>query len=743
MAQVKAHTRSLNPLTWRRPSDAAMAELEPVLGALRKHHGRSDARLVQRAYEFAREAHQDQIRESGEAFISHPLSVARILAESGFDPVTVSAALLHDVVEDTVVELEQLREEFGEEIAALVDGVTKLDRLQFHTREAQQAATLRKMIVAMASDIRVLVIKIADRLHNMRTLDALSVERRRRIAQETLDIYAPLAHRLGMQEFKSELEDLAFEVLHPKRYEEIAALVAKRAPEREEYTRTVVFEAKACLEKARIPAEVAGRSKHLYSIYEKMVLGGRDFDDIYDLVGIRLIVPTVRDCYAALGVIHSLWPPVPGRFKDYIAMPKFNLYQSLHTTVAGPEGKHVEVQIRTPEMHRVAEYGVAAHWQYKSARREKEKEDDRVWLKSMLEWQQEAHSPSEFLESLKLDLYQDAVYVFTPKGDVIELPKGATPVDFAYAIHTEVGHRCVGARVDGKLVALSTPLRSGSTVEIFTTKDPGAGPSRDWLRFVRTSRARAKIRQYFAREERDDAIESGRNKVLELLRRYGIASWKSIPKEATTHVLKELNYASEDALLAAVGQGHVSARSVAQRLGRRISPPLEEDELVDRLARRKPRSGNGPGIRVEGLADIWVRLARDCNPIPGDEIVGFVTRGRGVSVHRVDCKNLAAMEASSEAGRLVEVEWDRDVAGTATVAVQVEALDRKGLLRDVSDALTSSQVDIVACNSRTGADKIAVLRFEFEMETSQHLDEVLARIRKVPGVFDVYRVLPE
>jgi len=741
MSQPQTHTRSLNPLTWRRPSDAAMAELEPVMRALRKHHGRSEARLVQRAYEFARQAHRDQIRVSGEAFISHPLAVARILAESGFDPTTVSAALLHDVIEDTPVTLDEMRSEFGDEIASLVDGVTKLERLRFHSREAQQAATLRKMIIAMASDIRVLVIKIADRLHNMRTVEVLPVDKKRRIAQETLDIYAPLAHRLGMQEFKSELEDLSFKVLHPKRYEEIAALVAERAPEREKYTQMVVFEAKAWLEKAKIPAEVAGRSKHLYSIYEKMVLGGREFDEIYDLVGIRLIVPTVKDCYGALGVIHSLWPPVPGRFKDYIAMPKFNLYQSLHTTVAGPEGKHVEVQIRTPEMHRVAEYGVAAHWQYKTARREHE--DDRVWLKSMLEWQEEARSPSDFLESLKLDLYQDAVYVFTPKGDVIELPKGATPVDFAYAIHTEVGHRCVGARVDGKLVSLSMPLRSGSTVEIFTTKDPGAGPSRDWLRFVRTSRARAKIRQYFAKEERDDAIESGKVKVLDVLRRYQISSWKGIPRDAIAQVLKELNYSSEDALLAAVGQGHVSARSVAQRIVRRIMPLVEEDELRDKLQRRRSQAHRGPGIRVEGLDDIWVRLAKDCNPIPGDEIVGFVTRGRGVSIHRADCKNLAAMEASAGTGRLVEVEWDHESPGVATVAIQVEALDRKGLLRDVSDALTSGQVNIVACNSRTGPDRIALLRFEFEMETSQHLDEVLARVRKVSGVFDVYRVLPE
>ncbi|MER3454597.1 MAG: GTP pyrophosphokinase [Acidimicrobiia bacterium] len=728
-------------MPWRRPSDAAMAELDPVIRALRKHHGRAEVRLVQKAYEFAREAHQDQFRASGEAYISHPLGVARILAESGFEPHTVAAALLHDVVEDTPVTIEEIKGEFGGEIATLVDGVTKLDRIEFRSREAQQAATLRKMIIAMATDIRVLVIKIADRLHNMRTIKALPIEKMRRVSQETLDIYAPLAHRLGMQEFKSELEDLAFEVLHPKRYEQIAKLVAERAPERDQYTETVVFEAKAWLEKAKIPAEVAGRSKHLYSIYEKMVLGGREFDEIYDLVGIRLIVPTVRDCYAALGVMHSLWAPVPGRFKDYIAMPKFNLYQSLHTTVVGPGGKSVEIQIRTPEMHRIAEYGVAAHWQYKSEKRSREV--DRAWLRSILEWQNEANSPSEFLESLKLDLYQDAVYVFTPKGDVIELPKGATPVDFAYAIHTEVGHRCVGARVDGKLVPLSTPLASGSTVEIFTTKDAAAGPSRDWLRFVRTSRARSKIRQYFAKEERGDAIESGRARIVELLKRNSIQGWKSISSDVVNDVLKELNYADEDTLLAAVGQGHVSAHSVAQRILRKISPAIESDELRDVFKKRRAQRHEGSGVRVEGLDDIWVRLAKDCNPIPGDEIVGFVTRGRGVSVHRANCKNLAAIKEASEPGRIIEVEWDIEHPGMATVALQVEALDRKGLLRDVSDALTASQVDIVACNSRTGPDRIAVLRFEFEMETSKHLDDVVARVRKVAGVFDVYRVLPE
>lgn len=741
MTQTRAHPRVLPSIPWRRPSDAAMAELDPVIKALRKHHGRAEARLVQKAYEFAREAHQDQLRASGEAFISHPLAVARILAESGFEPHAVAAALLHDVVEDTPVGLGEVEANFGDEIAALVDGVTKLDRIEFRSREALQAATFRKMIIAMASDIRVLVIKIADRLHNMRTIEALPVEKMRRVSQETLDIYAPLAHRLGMQEFKSELEDLAFEVLHPKRYEEIAKLVAERAPERDEYMRAVVAEAKAWLDKAKIPADVAGRSKHLYSIYEKMVRGGRAFDEIYDLHGIRLLVPTVKESYAALGIIHSVWAPVPGRFKDYIAMPKFNLYQSLHTTVVGPGGKSVEVQIRTPEMHRIAEYGVAAHWLYKSGKREGE--DDRAWLKSMLEWQEEATSPREFLESLKLDLYQDAVYVFTPKGDVIELPKGATPVDFAYAIHTEVGHRCVGARVDGRLVSLATALNSGSTVEIFTTKDAVSGPSRDWLRFVKTTRARSKIRQYFAKEERGDAIEAGRAKVAELLEKRSIQGWKAIPSEALTSVLRDLNYSDEDALLAAVGQGHVSANSVAQRLARKIQPAIEQDELSDRFKRYRTGTAAGPGVRVEGLDDIWVRLAKDCSPVPGEDIVGFVTRGRGVSVHRSDCKNLTAIQEAAGSGRIVEVEWDSEHPGVATLALQVEALDRKGLLRDVSEALTGAQVDIVACNTRTGADRIAVLRFEFEMETSLYLDEVVARVRKVPGVFDVYRVLPE
>lgn len=745
VSEVREHGRVLGVLPWRRPSDADVAELAPILRSLRQHHGKADAKLVQRAYEVARACHADQFRDSGEAYISHPLGVARLLADRGFDSKAVTAALLHDVVEDSDIEISELRDQFGDEVSELVDGVTKLDRLAFHTREAAQAATLRKMLVAMASDIRVLVIKIADRLHNMTTIEALEEPRRRRIAQETLDIYAPLAHRLGMQEFKAQLEEIAFRVLHPKTFAEIDQLVKERAPEIEKFTADVVAEVRAHLDNARISAEVDGRNKHYYSIYEKMVIDRREFNDIYDLVGIRIIVKSVKDCYGALGAIHAMWPPITGRFKDFIAMPKFNLYQSLHTTVMGPEGKSIEIQIRTDEMHRLAEYGIAAHWQYKDERRGGASSGDKAWLKAMLEWQPEAQSPQDFLESLRVDLYQDSVFVFTPKGDVVELPRGATPIDFAYQIHTEVGHRCTGARVDGRLVQLSTPLESGNTVEVFTSRSPEAGPSRDWIRIARTTKARTKIRQYFIKERREDAIEEGRRRVEDELRRAGIKGGWSEVDDLAADVIAGFNYSGEQAFFAAVGEGHLSARSIAQRVSSLRMPAIESDELIEGELNEKRRpsvSTESPGVIVEGLDDVWVRLARDCNPIPGDSIIGFVTRGRGVSVHRSDCPNFEALSKGSSAGRIVEVEWDPGRESSVVVAVQVEALDRHGLLRDLTAVLASTKVNIVAANTHTGSDRIALMRFEFEMGDATHLAAVLDELRSVDGVFDSYRLVP-
>lgn len=745
MSEVREHGRVRGVLPWRRPSDADLAELAPILRALRQHHGKADAKLVQRAYEVARACHADQFRESGEAYISHPMGVARLLAERGFDSKTVTAALLHDVVEDSEIELDELRDRFGDEVADLVDGVTKLDRLAFHTREAAQAATLRKMLVAMASDIHVLVIKIADRLHNMTTIEALEEPRRRRIAQETLDIYAPLAHRLGMQEFKAQLEEISFKVLHPKAYAEINQLVKERAPEIEKFTSGVVAEVRDHLANAKIAAEVTGRTKHYYSIYEKMVIDRREFNDIYDLVGIRIIVKSIKDCYGALGAIHAIWPPITGRFKDFIAMPKFNLYQSLHTTVMGPEGKSIEIQIRTEEMHRTAEYGIAAHWQYKDERRGGGATADKAWLNAMLEWQPDAQSPQDFLESLKVDLYQDSVFVFTPKGDVVELPRGATPIDFAYQIHTEVGHRCTGARVDGRLVQLSTPLESGNTVEVFTSKAPEAGPSRDWIRIARTTKARSKIRQYFIKERREDAIEEGRRRLDDELRRSGIKEgWHGIA-ELVTELLSSFNYTSEQAFLAAVGEGHLSPRSIAQKVSSIRTPAVEADELIEGelpVKRRASGATDSPNVIVEGLDDVWVRLARDCNPIPGDAIIGFVTRGRGVSVHRSDCPNLEVLTSGAAAGRVVEVEWDPARESPVVVAIQVEALDRHGLLRDLTSVLASTKVNIVSANTHTGRDRIALMRFEFELGDATHLASILDELRRVDGVFDSYRVVP-
>ena len=685
----------------------------------------------------ARSAHAQQVRSSGDPFITHPLAVAEILADLGLDDITIAAALLHDAVEDTHVSLDDLVHEFGDDVATIVDGVTKLDRLQFDSREARQAANMRKMLVAMAKDIRVLLIKLADRLHNMRTIAALPDAKQRRIAQETMDIYAPLAHRLGIQDVKWQLEDLGFAVLHPKRYAEIDQMVAVRAPERELYLRQVVDELELRLTEINIEADVSGRPKHLWSVYEKMVVKGKGFDEINDLVGIRIIVESVKDCYGALGSIHSLWRPVSGRFKDYIAMPKFNLYQSLHTTVVGPQGKPVEVQIRTREMHQRAEYGIAAHWSYKEGRAAAE---DLAWLQRLVDWQHEANDPQEFMESLRVDLEQDEVFLFTPKGDVVTLPAGSTPVDFAYSIHTEVGHRCIGARVNGRLVALDSTLSSGDALEIFTSKVEGAGPSRDWLQYVRTPRAKAKIRQWFSRERREDAIETGREELTKALRREGLPVQRLANSRALAQVAESMNYVDVEALHAAVGEHHVSAKAVAQRIMRELRGGEEQLPTRARRPPRKARRRRQAGVHVEGLDDVMVRLSRCCTPVPGDEIIGFVTRGRGVSVHRADCANAESL--SSQTDRLIEVEWDAQAAGTYVASVQVEALDRPKLLRDVAQAVSDGHVDILGCTTAVSDDRVASFRFDFELADPGHLDSILAAIKRVDSVYEAYRVVP-
>jgi len=722
--------------------DAPGELLEPVLRQFVDHRPGEDIDLIVRAAVVATRSHAGQYRRSGEPFVTHPMAVAAIVAELGLDATTVAAALLHDSVEDSGLSLADIEAEFGAAVAAVVDGVTKLDRLQFDSKEQQQAATIRKMLVAMASDWRVLLIKLADRLHNMRTLAVMPELKQRRTAQETFDVYAPLAHRLGVQQVRWQLEDLAFATLHPKRYAEIEQMVASRAPQREEYLARVLVAVRERLTATGLEAEVTGRPKHLWSIYEKMVVRGKEFDDIHDLVGIRVVVASEKDCWAALGAIHAIWRPVQGRFKDYINTPKFNLYQSLHTTVIGLDGKPIEVQVRTHQMHRRAEYGIAAHWGYK------EKEDaasEVAWMQRIADVEQETSDPIEFLEALKLDLEQDEVYVFTPKGRVIALPARATPVDFAYAIHTEVGHRCIGARVNGRLVPLDTRLASADTVEIFTSKSQTAGPSRDWLKIVASSRARNKIRQWFSRERREDAIEAGREELAKAIRREGMPLHKVVSSSALVQVVHSLNLTDVDALYASIGESQISAQSVVQRLARELRGG--ETEQLPTTATRGVR---GPSVRgrrsvagvyVEGLDDVMVHLARCCTPVPGDQIVGFVTQGRGVSVHRADCANAAALSRRSQE-RLIEVEWDRGGEGVFLATLEVLAFDRSRLLADVSRVVSEHHLNIVAARTATTPDRVSRMAFDVELADPTHLQSLIASLKHLDGVFDAYRQLP-
>jgi GTP pyrophosphokinase len=733
-------------LPWRRNERPPADEVAPLLGAYRARHPKAPTTLITRAYLASAEAHRGQSRRSGEPYIQHPLAVARIVADLGLDDITVAAALLHDAVEDTGLTLDDLEEDFGSDVTAIVDGVTKLDRIKFDTKEAQQAASMRKMLVAMAKDLRVLIIKLSDRLHNMRTIAAMPAWKQERTARETLDIYAPLAHRLGMQEVRQELEDLSFAAMHPKRYAEIDHMVSTRSPERDLYLTQVLEQVRERLAELRINAEVTGRPKHLYSIYEKMMVKGREFDDIFDLVGIRVIVDSVKDCYAALGSIHATWKPVQGRFKDYVAMPKFNLYQSLHTTVVGPQGKPLEVQIRTWEMHTRAEQGVAAHWQYKDV--SGVAAADVTWLNRIVDWQSETSDPDEFMNNLKIDLEQDEVFVFTPKGQVVTLAAGATPIDFAYAIHTEVGHACIGARVNGRLISLDSKLSSGDSVEIFTSKVEGAGPSRDWLHIVATPRAASKIRQWFSRERREDAVDTGREELVKALRREGLPVQKIARGTLLHDIAKSLNYVDLDALYAAVGENHVSGQAIAARVARtmrEVDTTNEEDEVLPTTVRqpRRPGSRHRPpaGVHVEGLDDIMVRLSRCCTPVPGDEILGFVTRGRGVSVHRADCVNAVSL-ASGQADRLIDVEWDESHDGTFVATIEVKALDRGRLLRDVASSMSDHHVNILSATTHTGSDRVSKMRFEFELADPGHLDALLSTLRGIDSVYEAYRVVP-
>jgi len=727
-------------LPWRRRPRATVAETSALLTEFRSRHPRADTSLIERAYAVALIAHVGQIRKSGEPYINHPMSVATIVARQGLDDVTVAAALLHDAVEDTSVSLEDLERDFGSDVRLIVDGVTKLDRLHFDTREEQQAASMRKMLVALSKDLRVLIIKLADRLHNMRTLAALPEHKQQRVAQETIDIYAPLANRLGMQEVKDQLQDLALATLHPKRYSQIDQMVEDRSPERDLYLAQLIGEVEGRLAELGIAGKVAGRPKQLWSIYEKMIVKGRSFDEIHDLVGVRVIVDSVRDCYAALGTIHASWKPVQGRFKDYVAMPKFNLYQSLHTTVVGPQGKQVEFQVRTVEMDVRAEYGVAAHWDYKA----QSPSDEMAWLGRIVEWQAETEDPGTFMANLKTDLELDEVYVFTPNGEVITLPIGATPVDLAYAIHTDVGHTCVGAKVGGRLLPLETQLTTGDTVEIVTSKQPGAGPSRDWLQFVATHRASSKIKHWYSRERRSDAIDAGYEALSTELRRARLPVRDVLAGPELAEVAASMNYHDPDTLYAAVGEHHVSARAVVGRVVKALEELEPDAEVEAEIVRsRRPRRDTGTvGVHVEGLDDMMVRLSRCCTPVPPDEIMGFVTRGRGVSVHRSDCANAVSLTAD-QADRLIDVDWDKDSSGHFVVSVEIKALDRPRLLRDIFGVLADNHVNVLATSTVTsGVDQVATMRFEFEIGDPTHLEAMLRLLREVDSVYDVHRVVP-
>ena len=715
---------------------ADVSLIDPLIGSLREHYENVDEELLRRAFAVANEAHAGQVRKSGEEYITHPVAVSEILAELGLNTTTVVASILHDTVEDTPYSLDQLRVDFGDEVANLVDGVTKLDKLTYGP--TAEAETVRKMVIAMSRDIRVLVIKLADRLHNARTWGFVTSESAARKARETLDIYAPLAHRLGMNAIKWELEDLSFAVLEPKKFEEITRLVAERSPSRDALTAEVIAAVEGDLAKDGVESTVTGRKKHYYSVYQKMVVRGRDFNDIYDLVGIRVLVNDVKDCYAVLGSIHARWSPIPGRFKDYIAMPKFNLYQSLHTTVIGPNGKAIEIQIRTYDMHSRAEFGIAAHWKYKQGGEQKSPE--MLWLRQLHEWQKETEDPSEFLEALRFDLGSPEVFVFTPKGSVVALPGGSTPVDFAFSVHTDVGLRCAGAKVNGRLVPLESKLANGDVIEIVTNKSDSAGPSRDWLNFVKSPRARSKIKAWFSKERREEAIDAGRESIARQMRKAGLPLQKIFAGHALLELAHDLHYSEIEALYSAVGDGHVSAASVIEKLiasmGSEDSHPVPSVENIptdNQVAKR-----TSSAIKVEGVDDVLVKLARCCTPVPGDSIMGFITKGSGISVHRDDCRNASDL-VEHQGERVVGVSWLAGAASVFLVNIQIEALDRARLLADVTRTLSEQHVNILSAAVSTSKDRVAISKFTFEMADAKHLDSVLAAVRNVEGVYDVYR----
>lgn len=727
-------------MPWKRDRESQADQLESLLQIHRDQHPDEDPEPIRMAFAWAYEAHEGQLRKSGEPYVQHPIEVATIVAEQGLDAAAVAAAIMHDAVEDTDIALAEIEDSFGAEVAAIIDGCTKVDRLQFDSKEEQQAATVRKLLVAVAQDIRVLIIKLADRLHNMRTLAVLPEWKQQRTASETLHVFAPLAHRLGMEELKTQLEDLSFAALHPKWYAEIDNMVAQRDPERDIWLTQFMTDVEARLAEIGINAEVIGRSKHLWSIYEKMVVRGREFDDIYDLVGIRVICESVRDCYGAIGSIHANWRPVQGRFKDFIAMPKFNLYQSLHTTVVGPQGMTVEFQVRTVEMDQRAERGMAAHWAYKDSL----PSGDLEWLNRIVGMSDNAQSPTQFMADLRTDLEQEEISVFTPKGKIVTLPVGATPVDFAYAIHTEIGNAAVGARINGRMVGLDQRIATGDVIEIFTSKLETAAPSEEWLGFVTTTRAQTNIRRWHSRERHEDQVAEARDELAAELRRNGLPVYEVMRSSTLTEIAADMGYHDHEMLYSAMAQGHINPNAVVSRAKTRLSG--DDDSGEERLSTNalEPRPSRGDrasvGVHIEGFDDTLVRLAMCCKPVPPDDITGFVTRGRGIAVHRTDCLNAVAHDDSA-ADRVVDADWDVEGVGSFVATLEVRALDRMHLLVDVAQAMTGQRVNIIGVSTRTREDRVAVMRFDFELSDAAQIDAIVRYVRDIDGVYEAHRVL--
>ncbi|MBE6083606.1 RelA/SpoT family protein [Sporanaerobacter sp. PP17-6a] len=715
--------------------------IENLILKIEQYNPQADMKQIIKAYNFAETAHEGQLRNSGERYFVHPFNVAMILADMNMDTPTIIAGLFHDILEDTNITYETIVSEFGEEVANLVDGVTKLRKLNYKTKQENQAENLRKMVMAMAKDIRVIIIKLADRLHNMRTLEYMSDEKKKEKALETLEIYAPLAHRLGISKIKWELEDLSLRYLDPEGYYDLVDKVSKQRKEREAYIQDIITTLQKKLDEMDIHCEISGRPKNFYSIYRKMVYQNKSFEQIFDLTAIRVIVDSVKDCYGVLGMVHTLWKPIPGRFKDYIAMPKPNMYQSLHTTVIGPKGEIFEVQIRTWEMHRTAEYGIAAHWKYKEGTTKSDNFDDKLtWLRQLLEWQKDLKDPKEFMESLKIDFFTDEVFVFTPKGDVIDLPNGSTPVDFAYRVHTDVGNSCVGAKVDGRIVPLDYKLKNGNIVSIITSNN--TGPSRDWLKIVKSSQAKSKIRQWFKKEEKDLNLNRGKEILEREVKRQGYKPADMIKEDWLKSIASKLSLSSTDALYAGLGYGSVTLSQIMTKLKEFYKKYYINKDEKDNIGKNigstvKKDHPLAQGVIVKGLDNIKVRFSRCCNPVPGDEIVGYITRGRGVSVHRADCPNIKELRKDE---RFIEVEWDTQKKASYKAEIQIKASDRTGFLAEVTQKMTDSNLTVISLNARTNKEKVALINITLGIKDIVELRDLMKKIKKIKGVIDVYRV---